>query len=179
MTLKPTEAEVRAEPAGRRIDAWVHWLVCGHKRIACIHSNVTKVHEGSSLFKCDSCGKEFGSTTYAMARSSWPPYSTDWSAAGPLLESCPWPCDVQKTSYDNDGDEADSLSGTWSWEVWIYTAGLPSPEQREDETLSDYTRRIAEATISVDADPAKPNDLCRAICIARILAVLAEKETKP
>jgi hypothetical protein len=80
---RPTIDEVRAEPAGRRLDALVHEHIFG-KRVSCIHDKATKVRPNSSLIRCDNCGKEFGSTTHAMAVSAWPAYSTDPAACAEL-----------------------------------------------------------------------------------------------
>lgn len=117
MTQRPTEAEVRTEPAGRRLDAWVNCLVLGQaeslwiKRSFAAHAIPEPMNDTGDIV---------------------PHYSISWSAAGPLLESMP------------------------------YGHGIT------DDTV--YIQHIVE----VQYDRTIPNDLCRAICVALLLAKMSQ-----
>lgn len=76
-------SDVATMEAGRELDARVHELMTG-ERIVCLHQRTTPV--SGSLVRCDDCGEEFGSTTLAMARNTWPRYTTDMNAAWKVAE---------------------------------------------------------------------------------------------
>lgn len=114
MTTRPTEDEIRAEPAGRRLDAWVHSIVVGKI-----------VYEQPDLDWLD--------------HGEIPSYSTSWSAAGPLLES------IEPLGWRIDNYASDVV-------IWYGKSSI--------EAVDVYYCR------------AKPNDICRAICIARILTTI-------
>lgn len=120
----PTEAEVRAEPAGRRLDAWVAEIVMGWPKYT---ANMYRWDMDDGGVIIDGDPKKF---PFAGAHipDDWHP-SSDWSAAGPLLE-----------------DDA-------AWQI--------------SHIRGELHRIDASDNISVDFDP---GGLCRAICIARILA---------
>lgn len=74
-----TSPDIAAVPTltGRELDAAVHEYVFG-KPVKCLHLKTTLVKPKiSRLRRCDDCGKEFGDTTYAMAVSVVPDYSTE------------------------------------------------------------------------------------------------------
>jgi hypothetical protein len=73
--------------AGRELDALIHERVMGGNPVGCLHADVVRVNPGrSNLLRCEACGETFGDTTYAMAVSWWPFYSTDLEAAWEVAE---------------------------------------------------------------------------------------------
>jgi hypothetical protein len=123
MTTVPSTADIRNEPAGRRLDNWVAQYVIGWT----YNKERTAWMKNGELW----CAKE---------RFRW---SSDWSDAGPLLESCPHECGIDKNTEESC--------------VAIYVSPM----------------------ITVSFDPTKPGDLCRAICVALLLAALATKGEQP
>lgn len=121
MVSRPTEAEVRAEPAGRRLDAWVHCIVLGGNWKDCVYT----LNDGE--------GERF-----SLGPDSPSCHSDDWAYAGPLLESIK--------------------------EYWVI-------DQNGEVEVGDNPWKSKIVTF----DPKKPNDLCRAICVAIILEKLMEQ----
>lgn len=121
---RPTPEEVRAEPAGRRLDAWVA-------------EYVIKWTWNSFCHAWEKDGAIY------MAGENFRP-SQGWYTGGPLLESCPWPWNI--------GCVEDQLSVVAIW-------GDPLEP------------------VAILFDRTVPNDLCRAICVARVLAELAKEGT--
>jgi|SRR6185503_70753 len=126
MSTLPTEAEIRAMPAGRRLDAWVAEHVMGWV-----------VKDESSLY-----WEQKGKRLNAIACVDDWKVSSSWAETGPLLEAFG---DVEHVVVD---------------------------------------LALREVVVTYDADNRivvpfwlpTPNDLCRAICVARLLATLATKE---
>lgn len=72
--------------AGRELDALVHAKVMGHPE-QCWHPNAEKVDpKHTTLIRCPDCGETFGDSTYVLALSTLPRYSTDIAAAWSVVE---------------------------------------------------------------------------------------------
>lgn len=144
-TVLPAPEQIRAMEPGRELDALVAEICFGWRY--CIDINETHNYN-CVLFEPERV-REFISEcilpgpSKPLYRGTLPRYSSDWSAAGPLLESCP-----SFLAVCVDGSDSS---------VEITLSGADEP-------------------IVVEFDCTKPNDLCRAICVARLLAALATKE---
>jgi hypothetical protein len=162
---KPAPDKVRAMPAGPELDALVARYVCGIDvlglamcaaydgcwDVACsVEENPADsgyilrpvfLEEPGDLWASSEIKypRVFGYT--ALALGVVEKYSTEWEAAGPLLESCPleWTIDKGHPPLCS-----------------VVTVELPT----------------AAPDILVSWDTTTPSDLCRAICIARLLVAL-------
>lgn len=168
---KPTVAQVLAEPAGRRLDAWVAEYVCGIKVLgeawcwapdgawsvlpAKLQANYQDsgwtlrlvYNELGGEFEPDPDGDNlFGVPVYALMPVD--EYSTDWAAAGPLLGTIRHQWSI---GYDPGG---------WG-EVKIF---LPNPAEKDDEC--DPFRPVV-VKFGYDGKTL-PHAICRALVVAAL-----------
>lgn len=83
-----TRPDIAAVPtlAGRELDAALHTALTG--KPVCLHQKTTLVKPGlSRLRMCDDCGRSFGDTTYAMACSEVPHYSTSYEHLEAMIKA--------------------------------------------------------------------------------------------
>lgn len=112
----PETMDVQRMEAGREMDALIHERVMREEEVGCIHADAPLVDPDlSNRRRCTACGEEFGSTTYAMAVSWWPYYSTEMPMAWEVVEELTR-CGLQ-VEILNHNDRTHSFDGLWTVSV--------------------------------------------------------------